>query len=148
MTFCPTPNKCSAVKPILSIWCRNREINNSSLTSSSLSLWSLSFSSISLSSSCSLSNEDLRGPHRRVYSTMAIVYCTRVAQSSLEYLAAAIVIPLLPSGEGVLLMALKLTSVSRSWIFKVYAFQFFKSLQHYSPFIFIVQKRKSCVKRS
>jgi hypothetical protein len=39
-----------------------------------------------------------------------MVYWTRVAQSSLEYLAAAIVIPLVLSGDGDLFLAVKCTS--------------------------------------
>ena len=76
-------------------------------TSASACFCILSFSSISLSSSCILSMEALRGPQRRVYSTMAMVYCTSVAQSSLEYLAAAIEIPpMRPWGEADLLTAM------------------------------------------
>ena len=80
------------------------------LTSSSFSFWSLSFSSISLSSPCKVSKEVLSGPHSLENSTIAMVYWTRVAQSSLEYLAAAIVIPLVLSGDGDLFLAVKCTS--------------------------------------
>lgn len=74
------------------------------LTSCSACLCSLSFSSISRSSSCLRSNAAFKGPQQREYSTIAIVYCTRVAQSSLEYLAAAMVIPFdRPWGDGDLL---------------------------------------------
>ena len=82
----------------------------SGLTSSWLSLCRRSFSSISRSSSCSFSRAPFRGPHRRVYSTMAMVYWTRMPQSSLLYLALAMVIPLAPSGEGVRFLAAKLVS--------------------------------------
>ncbi len=58
-----------------------------------------SFSSISRSSSCCLSSAAFSGPHSRVYSTIAMVQFTRVAASSLEYLAAAMVIPRVFSGD-------------------------------------------------
>ena len=55
----------------------------------------------------------LSGPQRRVYSTIAIVYCTRVAASSLEYLALAMVMPFVWSGDGVLFLAWILTSTNK-----------------------------------